>query len=64
MDIILLKSKLELKGLLWATWIYSERREKRHRSAVNCVKLKKLAKAMIEIKKKVEYRKKLQRAPA
>lgn len=59
MDIVLLKPKLELKGLLWATWIYAKRREQRYRSAINLIKLKKLAKAMIEIKKKVEYRKKL-----
>jgi hypothetical protein len=59
MDIIMYKHRIELRGLLWATWIYSERRQKRWRSAVNCIKLKKLSKAMIKIKEKKEYNKKL-----
>lgn len=59
MSVVLLPLKLELKGLLWATWGYAKWRERRYRTAVNLKKLNILSKAMLEIKKKVEYRKKL-----
>lgn len=45
--------------MLWATWGYAKWRDQRYRTAVNLKKLNILSKAMVEIKKKVEYRKKL-----